>query len=47
MLPFYDDFFTLLNEASEVLENDKTDAAGYRPAASDGGAGGLLDFHKE
>ena len=47
MLPFYDDFFTLLNEASEVLENEKTDAAGYRPAASDGGAGGLLDFHKD
>lgn len=47
MLPFYDDFFTLLNEASEVLENEKTDAAGYRPVASDGGAGGLLDFHKD
>ncbi len=43
-LPFYDDFFQLLNEASECLENEKTD---YRDASSDGKAGGLIDFHKD
>ena len=47
MLPFYDDFFALLNEVSELLENEKTGAAGYRPVSSDGKAGGLLDFHND
>ena len=46
-LPVYDVFFELLNEVSELLENEKTGASGYRPAASDGGVGGLLDFHKD
>lgn len=43
MLPFYDDFFALLNEVSELLENEKT---AYRPQAWDGKCGALLDFHK-
>ena len=44
MLPFYDDFFSLLNEVSDLLETEKT---AYRPVASDGSAGGLLDFHED
>ena len=44
MLPFYDDFFSLLNEVSDILEGEKT---AYRPEASDGKAGGLLDFHED
>ena len=44
MLPFYDDFFSLLNEVSDLLEEEKTK---YRPEASDGAAGSLLDFHKD
>ena len=43
-LPSYDDFFQLLNYASELLENEKN---GYRPAASDGSTGSLLDFHED
>ena len=43
-LPSYDFFFQLLNEASECLEKEITD---YRPAASDGKVGGLIDFHKD
>ena len=46
-LPLYNSFFSLLNETSEVLENEKTDKDGYRPAASDGCPGGLLDFHED
>ncbi len=44
MLPFYDDFFQILNEASECLESEKND---YRPADSNNGPGGLIDFHKD
>ena len=44
MLPFYDEFFSLLNDVSELLESEKT---AYRPEASGGGCGGLLDFHKD
>ena len=43
-LPAYDDFFQLLNDASECLENEKTD---YRPLDNSGGIGGLLDFHMD
>lgn len=43
-LPSYDEFFGLLNAASECLENEKT---AYRPAASDDGSGGLIDFHND
>ncbi len=43
-LPFYDNFFQLLNSASECLDSEKTD---YRPAASDGSLGSLIDFHKD
>ena len=43
-LPSYDDFFQLLNAATECLENEKT---AYRPAASDDRPGGLIDFHKD
>ena len=46
-LPLYDVFFSLLNDTSEVLENEKTSKDGYRPVASDGNAGGFLDFHKD
>ena len=42
ILPSYDVFFKLLNSASECLENEKNE---YRPLASDGGPGGLIDFH--
>ena len=44
MLPFYDDFSNLLNEVSDILENEKCD---YRPAATDGKCGSLLDFHND
>ncbi len=44
VLPFYDSFFPLLNEASEILESEKTE---YRPCASDNSAGSLLDFHND
>ncbi len=43
-LPFYDDFFQLLNDASECLETEKTD---YRPVDSKNGPGGLIDFHND
>ena len=43
-LPYYNDFFVLLEQTSDCLENEKSD---YRPAASDGTAGGLIDFHKD
>ena len=43
-LPAYDDFFQVLNKASECLDSE--DKA-YRPAASDGSAGGLIDFHTD
>ena len=43
-LPPYSDFFQLLEEASACLENEKSD---YRPAASDGSVGGLIDFHED
>ena len=44
ILPLYDNFFQLLNEASECLENEKTD---YRVEAAGGKCGSLLDFHKD
>lgn len=44
ILPLYDDFFQLLNGASECLENEKTD---YRMAAAGGKCGSLLDFHRD
>lgn len=43
-LPYYDVFFQILNDASECLEKEKTQ---YRPAASDGSCGGLIDFHED
>ena len=43
-LPSYDDFFELLNDASEYLEKEKTQ---YRPKASDGSTGSLIDFHED
>ena len=43
-LPSYDVFFQILNETSECLEAEKTK---YRPAASDGSSGGLIDFHED
>ena len=43
-LPAYDVFFQLLNDASECLENEKTN---YRPQNSSGEIGGLLDFHTD
>ena len=43
-LPTYDDFFQILNAASECLENEKT---AYRVKASDGKSGSLLDFHND
>lgn len=43
-LPAYDAFFNILNDASECLENEKT---AYRPSASDGGLGGLIDFYND
>jgi len=43
-LPFYDDFFELLNEASECLEKE---ICAYRPANAEAAVGGLIDFHKD
>ena len=43
-LPSYDDFFQMLNAASECLENEK---AAYRPVASDDKPGALIDFHND
>lgn len=43
-LPSYDDFFHLLNAASECLENEKTE---YRPLSADERPGGLIDFHND
>ena len=40
-LPLYDDFISLCNAASSVLE---TEDASYRPSDSSGSPGGLLDF---
>ena len=45
ILPTYDDFFQILNEASEVLDAERGKGFEYRPAASDGKCGSLLDFH--
>ena len=43
-LPSYDNFFQILNDASEFLESEKTE---YRTPAKDGSLGGLIDFHKD
>ena len=43
-LPSYDTFFQILNEASECLENEKTE---YRMAGAGGHGGALLDFHND
>ena len=43
-LPTYDNFFQILNAASDCLENEKTE---YRVKAADGKCGSLLDFHNE
>ena len=43
-LPTYDQFFEILNAASDCLENEKTE---YRVKADDGKCGSLLDFHNE
>lgn len=40
----YDIFFKILNDVSDLLENEKTN---YRSVARDGRAGGLIDFHKD
>ena len=44
-LPTYDNFFEVLNAASEVLDSERGKSFEYRPAASDGKCGSLLDFH--
>ena len=43
-LPSYDRFFEILNDASECLENEKTD---YRAGGAGGHGGSLLDFHND
>ncbi|BDC92942.1 hypothetical protein [Treponema bryantii] len=43
-LPTYDEFFDLLNQASDCLEKEKTQ---YRQKASDDSTGGLVDFHED
>ena len=43
-LPSYDSFFQILNEASECLENEKTE---YRMTGAGGHGGALLDFHND
>lgn len=47
ILPSYDDFFEILNEASEVLDAERGKAFAYRATASDGKCGSLLDFHED
>ena len=47
ILPTYDTFFQILNEASEVLDSERGRSFEYRPAASDGKCGSLLDFHED
>lgn len=47
ILPSYDDFFEILNEASEVLDAERGKAFPYRAPASDGKCGSLLDFHED
>ena len=46
-LPTYDEFFEVLNEASEVLDSERGKAFEYRPLSSDGKPGSLLDFHED
>ena len=46
-LPTYDAFFEILNEASEVLDAECGSGFEYRPLASDGKPGSLLDFHED
>lgn len=46
-LPTYDTFFEILNEASEVLDSERGKGFEYRPLASDGKPGSLLDFHED
>lgn len=43
-LPSHDEIFTLSEEMTDILENEKGDAIPWRPVASDGTAGSLLDF---
>ena len=43
-LPDYDDFFEVLNEVTEVLENEDES---YRPKNDDGKCGSLIDFQNE
>ena len=47
ILPTYDNFFEILNEASEVLDSERGKGFEYRPLASDGKPGSLLDFHED
>ena len=47
ILPTYDSFFEILNEASEVLDSERGKGFEYRPLASDRKPGSLLDFHED